>query len=221
MTHDIHCQCEGCRRLTRIGNMLIVPLPDICVTLGCMCRTHITPECRPKDTKVIDMDNHIHKFDDQGLCPCGADMFPKGHKSIVEVVTGHDFWPSIDYLVNEYGLDRPNKPWGKGSPCDHIFTLVEAVKAHVPPRAYGKPPFTSHHIQAVKDRDALAFALRALVRAVDDEIKAERISPEADDAEPDFRHALEVGRELLTTCCPGCKGRYADTDKHTCTKEGS
>lgn len=85
---------------------------------------------------------------------------------------------------------------------------------------YGESPIATHHKQAVKDRDTALFALRALVRAVDDEIKAERISPEADDAEPDFRHALEVGRDLLTTLCPGCKGKYTENDKHTCVKEG-
>lgn len=287
------------------------------------------PACRIADAGFIDMTTHVHDFDFQGLCVCGADRFPKGHKSVVEITdedlkptrpldlgrykikfeklemsmtctscctrvtngvehvcpkprpdgkvevvvkhqyseacacatcrafrqvadedfmkhvnaVGHDFQESIDYLVKEYGLDRPNKTWAKGSVCHHIHRLVEAVKAHVPPLAYGvyrDPPFPGHDMSmprdlhtygespistqfknAVKDRDAALFALRDLVRAVDDEIKAERISPEADDAEPDFRHALEVGRDLITLLCPGCKGRYTETDKHTCVREGS
>jgi hypothetical protein len=28
-------------------------------------------------------------------------------------------------------------------------------------------------------------------------------------------------KELLTTLCPGCRGRYTETDKHTCVKEGA
>lgn len=82
---------------------------------------------------------------------------------------------------------------------------------------YGESPIAAHHKQAVKDRDTAMFALRDLVRAIDKKKKEECGCGSCRYGFEDF---LDAGRELLTSLCPGCKGKYTENDKHTCVKEG-
>lgn len=110
-----------------------------------------------------------------------------------------DLKDSIDYLTHEYRLNRPVKDWGYGSPVHHMSSVVEAVKKHMPAKAYGETPITKYHKQAVKDRDAALFALRDLVRAVDEDVKAGHVKPATDGDGSALMRALKAGRALVNT----------------------
>lgn len=99
--------------------------------------------------------------------------------------------------------------------CGHMISGSRGGQfdcGHTVPSVHGESPITTHHKQAVKDRDAALFALKALVRAMDDDVTY--LPPHIRQKE----HAAAL--ELLTALCPGCRGRYTETDKHTCVREG-
>jgi len=64
----------------------------------------------------------------------------------------------------------------------------------------------------VRKRDEVLFALRDVMRWAD---------PHAVPGCDKNVETHEKAKELLTAHCPGCRGRYTETDKHTCVREGT
>jgi hypothetical protein len=65
----------------------------------------------------------------------------------------------------------------------------------------------SRILAILKDKDEALFAMKKLLDSI---TEANPFCPDTEEA-----------REFLTTKCPGCRGKYTETEKHTCVREGA